>query len=298
MSAADYCTPTTINSTYTQDGNWFNFTFTNYECEFCVDTGVEVVCTNNCVVAPVASFTVNATCGVETLPVLFTDTSTGGVTYYWDFGDGNTSTTQSPEYQYVFPGRFSVSHSATNPVGTSWDNQTDLITVAVNGTFCTGGGPGGNCTPSGNFTQYFNQSDLIHYNSSTIIANQPVQMTTELIWIVFALLGIAMLLMSAMDFNYVVKDLTSIFATLFLFISTIQAFSVNTVTGYGVTNLDVNGIRTFVLMENHTIYHYDFIGVALGICFIIAIANQYRLWLEWRRVKEVSSDEEEEMREN
>jgi hypothetical protein len=101
-----------------------------------------------------------------------------------------------------------------------------------------------------------------------------------------------------MDFNYVVKDLTSIFATLFLFISTIQAFSVNTVTGYGVTNLYVNGIRTFVLMENHTIYHYDFIGVALGICFIIAIANQYRLWLEWRRVKEVSSDEEEEMREN
>ena len=289
VSAVDYCVPNTVNATYTHEGNWFNFTFTNYECPFCVNTGVELDCTSNCVSAPTTTFTSNATCGKIPFPVMFNDTSNANgdpiTSWFWDFGDGNTSTTQNASHIYSYIGRFTVSHSATNSVGTGWSNRTNYITTGLNGTFC------------GNETA-FDPSERVHYNQSFSIAYQPVNYQTDTLWLVTCLIGIAMLLMSAMDFNYVVKDLTSIFASLFLFISTVQAFAVDTVTGYGVTNLEVGGIRTFALMENHTIYHYDFIGVALGICFAISIANTYRLWLERRRVEEVATDEREEMRED
>jgi len=289
VSAVDYCVPNTVNATYTHEGNWFNFTFTNYECPFCVNTGVELDCTSNCVSAPTTTFTSNATCGKIPFPVMFNDTSNANgdpiTSWFWDFGDGNTSTTQNASHIYSYIGRFTVSHSATNSVGTGWSNRTNYITTGLNGTFC------------GNETA-FDPSERVHYNQSFSIAYQPVNYQTDTLWLVTCLIGIAMLLMSAMDFNYVVKDLTSIFASPFLFISTVQAFAVDTVTGYGVTNLEVGGIRTFALMENHTIYHYDFIGVALGICFAISIANTYRLWLERRRVEEVATDEREEMRED
>jgi len=289
VSAVDYCVPNTVNATYTHEGNWFNFTFTNYACPFCVNTGVELDCTSNCVSAPTTTFTSNATCGKIPFPVMFNDTSNANgdpiTSWFWDFGDGNTSTTQNASHIYSYIGRFTVSHSATNSVGTGWSNRTNYITTGLNGTFC------------GNETA-FDPSERVHYNQSFSIAYQPVNYQTDTLWLVTCLIGIAMLLMSAMDFNYVVKDLTSIFASLFLFISTVQAFAVDTVTGYGVTNLEVGGIRTFALMENHTIYHYDFIGVALGICFAISIANTYRLWLERRRVEEVATDEREEMRED
>ena len=289
VSAVDYCVPDTVNATYTHEGNWFNFTFTNYACPFCVNTGVELDCTSNCVSAPTTTFTSNATCGKIPFPVMFNDTSNANgdpiTSWFWDFGDGNTSTTQNASHIYSYIGRFTVSHSATNSVGTGWSNRTNYITTGLNGTFC------------GNETA-FDPSERVHYNQSFSIAYQPVNYQTDTLWLVTCLIGIAMLLMSAMDFNYVVKDLTSIFASLFLFISTVQAFAVDTVTGYGVTNLEVGGIRTFALMENHTIYHYDFIGVALGICFAISIANIYRLWLERRRVEEVATDEREEMRED
>ena len=289
VSAVDYCVPDTVNATYTHEGNWFNFTFTNYACPFCVNTGVELDCTSNCVSAPTTTFTSNATCGKIPFPVMFNDTSNANgdpiTSWFWDFGDGNTSTTQNASHIYSYIGRFTVSHSATNSVGTGWSNRTNYITTGLNGTFC------------GNETA-FDPSERVHYNQSFSIAYQPVNYQTDTLWLVTCLIGIAMLLMSAMDFNYVVKDLTSIFASLFLFISTVQAFAVDTVTGYGVTNLEVGGIRTFALMENHTIYHYDFIGVALGICFAISIANTYRLRLERRRVEEVATDEREEMRED
>ncbi len=242
----------------------------------------------NCVL-PTTSFTTNTTCGTSNVSVQFTDTSSGGVTYYWNFGDGNTSTAKNPAYKYVFVGQFNVSHSATNTFGTTWSNKTNLITVTFANTSC-----GSAVCNYGNYSKFFNSNDIAHYNTSYLIANQPVNRTTEYVWIIFALLGIGMLIMSTLDVDRVTKDLTSIFASLFLFVSTIQAFSVDTLTGYGVTGLNDNGVHEFVLMENHIIYHYDFLGVTLGICFIVAIANQFRLWLEYRRIEEVSEEEKHE----
>ena len=137
-----------------------------------------------------------------------------------------------------------------------------------------------------NFTPAFNASEQVHYNVSYIIANQPVQMTTPTVWVVFTLVGIGLLLLSVLNLEDTCNDLSGILASAFLFISAIQAFAVDTVTGFGVTSLLDSGVHEFVLMENHTIYHYDLFGVALGIMFIISLANLYRLWLDSRRVTE------------
>ena len=83
----------------------------------------------NVTAPPVASFTTNTTSGAKPLAVAFTDTSTNASSYYWIFGDGNTSTVQSPTFTYNIAGTYTVNHSASNGYTTNWSNQTNLITV-------------------------------------------------------------------------------------------------------------------------------------------------------------------------
>ena len=136
-----------------------------------------------------------------------------------------------------------------------------------------------------NWSPALNYTEQVHYNVSYIIAQQPVQMTTSTVWIVFALVGISLLIISVMNIEETCNDLSGVMAAMFLFISAIQAFAVDTVTGFGVTSVvNTGSVNEFVLMENHTIYHYDFWGVSLGILFVISMANLYRLWLDSRRV--------------
>lgn len=81
--------------------------------------------------APTAAFIMNSTSGTEPLSVRFTDYSTNTPTsWYWDFGDGNTSTTQNPVHTYAFNGTFSVSLTATNSGGSNTLTYSDIISVA------------------------------------------------------------------------------------------------------------------------------------------------------------------------
>ena len=60
------------------------------------------------------------------------DTSTNrtyGDTDYWMFGDGNTSTQTNVFYTWNVSGTYSVNHSVSNSVKTSWQNKSNLITV-------------------------------------------------------------------------------------------------------------------------------------------------------------------------
>ena len=53
------------------------------------------------------------------------------VSWYWDFGDGTTSTEQSPTHVYASPGTFTVSLTVTDADGlTSTKTKTDYITVS------------------------------------------------------------------------------------------------------------------------------------------------------------------------
>jgi PKD repeat protein len=58
--------------------------------------------------APYASFTANQRTGCAPLEVEFTNTSTGAVSYYWDLGNGNTSTLANPTNLYTTAGNFTV----------------------------------------------------------------------------------------------------------------------------------------------------------------------------------------------
>lgn len=71
-------------------------------------------------------FTVNASNVCEPANVIFTNTSafSQGATFFWEFGDGGTSTQLNPIYQYTTPGNYDVSLTVKNIVGC-----TDTITL-------------------------------------------------------------------------------------------------------------------------------------------------------------------------
>lgn len=78
---------------------------------------------------PVAGFThVNAVCGGA---VNFTNTSSGAVSFHWDFGDGTTSSQASPSKIYAVPGAYNVMMVAFNVNGCS--DTTYAIVNAIAG---------------------------------------------------------------------------------------------------------------------------------------------------------------------
>jgi gliding motility-associated-like protein len=60
----------------------------------------------------------------------FTNTSVGGVTFQWDFGDGNTSTDINPTNVYSLPGTYNVIMVATDP-NTCNVTDTARFTIVV-----------------------------------------------------------------------------------------------------------------------------------------------------------------------
>jgi carboxypeptidase T len=80
--------------------------------------------------APTASFTAgqNSICVGQS--VAFTDFSTGSPTSWtWDFGDGSSSTLQSPTYVYAQAGTYTVSLTVSNNLGSNTLVETDLMVV-------------------------------------------------------------------------------------------------------------------------------------------------------------------------
>lgn len=69
-------------------------------------------------VPPSAGFDI-AQSSVDYLEYTFTNTSTDGETYLWDFGDGNTSTDESPTHVYATHDVYTVTLEVTNAAGLS-----------------------------------------------------------------------------------------------------------------------------------------------------------------------------------
>jgi PKD repeat protein len=79
---------------------------------------------------PVANFSGSPTSGITPLTVNFTDTSAGAPTNWeWTFGDGGTSTAQSPSHVYTVAGTYTVTLKVTNSLGSDTITKTDYITV-------------------------------------------------------------------------------------------------------------------------------------------------------------------------
>ncbi|MBA3705160.1 MAG: PKD domain-containing protein, partial [Bacteroidetes bacterium] len=99
-----------------------------------------------------SSFTYTKT-GLVVTP---TNTSAGATTYYWKFGDGNTSTLQNPVYTYFFGGSYNICLIASNACG----SDTSCQTVTV---ICT--------PPVAAYTKVINGLTVSFTNSSTDASN-------------------------------------------------------------------------------------------------------------------------------
>lgn len=90
--------------------------------------------------APSASFAFTPV----SLTTYFNNTSAGGSSYLWNFGDGNTSTLMSPSHTYSADGTYSVQLTVTNVCGSTSVTQSvtvlDCPDVVTDGGF--EGGPG------------------------------------------------------------------------------------------------------------------------------------------------------------
>src|SRR5262249_21994814 len=79
---------------------------------------------------PVAHFVASATNGCASLTVYFTNLSTGGLAYAWDFGDGSTSATTDAVNIYSNAGSYTVTLVAVGAGGTNTLTRTNHILVA------------------------------------------------------------------------------------------------------------------------------------------------------------------------
>ena len=89
----------------------------------------DTICKNVSVtcVAPVANFT-GQTAG---LTATFTNSSISGVTFSWDFGDGNSSVQANPVHIYSAAGTYNVCLTAVNPCGTDTFCQQVGVTTST-----------------------------------------------------------------------------------------------------------------------------------------------------------------------
>lgn len=81
---------------------------------------------------PSAGFSASPRSGDAPLTVEFTDRSTGSPdSWLWNFGDGETGTSQNPLYQYQVPGIYTVTLTVKNSYGTSSKTETGYIAAGM-----------------------------------------------------------------------------------------------------------------------------------------------------------------------
>lgn len=97
-----------------------------------------------CFSLPVSNFSTSVDSGVAPLSVQFTDLSQNATEWKWDFGDGETSTDESPTHIYSTAGTYTANLTISDENGTS--SQT--ATISVEESSSNSGGSGG--SSSGN----------------------------------------------------------------------------------------------------------------------------------------------------
>ncbi|RYD56894.1 MAG: PKD domain-containing protein [Sphingobacteriales bacterium] len=84
------------------------------------------------VAQPIAGFSSNITAGCPPIVVNFTDQSTGSPTsWYWNLGNGTTSTLQNPSTTYLTAGTYTISLTVANSLGSNTTTMTGYIKVAA-----------------------------------------------------------------------------------------------------------------------------------------------------------------------
>ena len=123
-------TSTAVNPVYAyQDTGCFTVTLiaSNFGC-----TDDTIITNVICIGPPVAQFALNPQIGCA-VPhtVFFTDQSILPDTWFWDFGDGATSTAQNPIHTYTTTGNFTITLTVTDTVNGCSDQATATVSVSI-----------------------------------------------------------------------------------------------------------------------------------------------------------------------
>ncbi|MGG9972630.1 PKD domain-containing protein [Ferruginibacter sp. SUN002] len=95
----------------------------------CVDTLTENFCL---LTPPTAAFNFSPNTNICSSTILqFNNTSSGANTYYWDFGDGNSSTATNPTHQYATPGTYNVLLTISNVFNGEKCGCSDTMMVVI-----------------------------------------------------------------------------------------------------------------------------------------------------------------------
>ena len=111
------CDTLVIEGLYMDGGGYWRYCLVHYD-----DPSQEPPIPGN---KPNAGFTF----AVSGLAVTFTNTTTEGQTYAWNFGDGQTSTEASPVHTYAAQGPYNVTLTATNTNGES--SVTSMVFLGI-----------------------------------------------------------------------------------------------------------------------------------------------------------------------
>jgi len=108
--------------TYTANGTYTVCSYVHTAC------GIDTICTsvNVCLFGANAGFTTTAV----GLDIDFNDASTNASGWYWNFGDGDTSTSQNPAHTYTNIGWYAVTQIVSNTCGPN-DTIVDSIFVCT-----------------------------------------------------------------------------------------------------------------------------------------------------------------------
>jgi PKD repeat protein len=114
-------------------------------------------------IPPIANYNASSDTTIIGNSIQFTNQSVNAVSYFWDFGDGITSTLQNPTHSYNLVGNYTVKLLAANNYGTDSIVHSNIINVGD--------------IPSATFNYYDSTKaigDTINFNNNTLeIANQP-----------------------------------------------------------------------------------------------------------------------------
>ncbi len=111
------------------DTGWFDVTLTVDGAEGSDDTTMTSLIHVN-EPPPVANFSGSPQSGTKPLDVQFADQSTGAITsWFWEFGDEETSSLRNPLHTYTDAGVYSVTLTVTGPGGPDDTTRVDYITV-------------------------------------------------------------------------------------------------------------------------------------------------------------------------
>jgi PKD repeat protein len=118
-----------------------------YESHGCSDT-LNAINYIHILPKPVSAFTMSDSFAVcPPLNVVFTNTSTGAISYYWTFGTGASSIATSPSNPYTVPGYYTIKLAATNALGCTDTSTHHASLFGYSGAFSYA--PLSGCAPLG-----------------------------------------------------------------------------------------------------------------------------------------------------